>query len=79
MHNSNAVNPLPLAVETLYGVRKSFPVISPMSVPVKPLAAVAITACRVATAGNLQWLMIKRGKAPARGDWSLPGAPNDAH
>jgi hypothetical protein len=75
LSNDSFTRPSPFAYvrveDALLGIRIPFPKLAPE--PMKPLAAVAITACRVAPSGAVQWLMIKRGKAPSRGDWSLPG------
>eukprot|EP00961_Rhodomonas_salina_P127842 1723583-Rhodomonas_salina.1 len=44
--------------------------------PVQPRAAVAIAACRFLESGNVEWLLIQRGKEPNYGEWSLPGQPS---
>mmetsp|Transcript_23562 Transcript_23562/g.36845 ORF Transcript_23562/g.36845 Transcript_23562/m.36845 type:complete len:241 (-) Transcript_23562:32-754(-) len=41
--------------------------------PIKPRAAVAVCGCRVTSSGSMDWLLIKRGKEPNLGEWSLPG------
>ncbi len=43
--------------------------------PVVPRAAVAVAACRFVESGNMEWLLIQRGKEPNYGEWSLPGHP----
>jgi len=39
----------------------------------KPRSAVAVAGCRLLPSGETEWLLIKRGKPPSYGEWSLPG------